>query len=77
LSEAFGSVIVTVERQDIGSVPTLIGSGHSSFGFSVSLTLTVNEHWEMLPAASFAVTSTVVVPTGKSYGKVIGVPPTE
>ena len=40
-------------------------AGQAITGFSVSLTVTVNEQLAVLPAASVAVLVTVVVPFGK------------
>ena len=42
-----------------------IGAGHTSSGACVSRTVTVKTHVEVLPAASVAVETTSVVPTGK------------
>jgi len=41
-------------------------AGQLMTGFSVSLTVTVNEQLDVLPAASVAVLVTVVVPFGKA-----------
>ena len=48
-----------------GALQTVTLLGHCTVGFSQSLTVTVNEHCWLLPAASVAVTTTVVVPIGK------------
>src|SRR5688572_8014425 len=48
-----------------GSLVTNILAGQVTTGSSVSLTVTVNVQLEVLPAASMAVTVTMVSPTGK------------
>src|SRR6266511_3141488 len=49
-----------------GSLPTTMLVGQVIFGGSESLTVTVNEQLELLPAPSLAVQVTVVVPVGKN-----------
>src|SRR5207249_1613493 len=58
------------------SVFTVTVAGPVIAGFSVSLTVTVKLVVAALPAASVALQSTVVVPTGKVCGEVIVVAPT-
>ena len=48
-----------------GSLLSTIFAGQAITGFSVSLTVTVNEQVAMFPAASVAVQWTVVVPLEK------------
>jgi len=42
-----------------------VSCGQAPFGFSVSATVTVNEHVPTFPAESVAMQFTVVLPTGK------------
>jgi hypothetical protein len=64
LSDAVG-VNVTAAPHWPGSLPRVIGAGHAIVGASVSLTVTVNVHAAVLPAASVAVHVTVVTPFAK------------
>src|SRR5437867_5679886 len=48
-----------------GAVLTVIGPGQLGTGRSVSLTVTVNEQLELLPLASVAVHTTLVLPLAK------------
>jgi hypothetical protein len=48
-----------------GALHTVTLAGHCTVGFSQSFTVTVKEHCWLLPEASVAVTTTVVVPIGK------------
>src|SRR6266545_7572288 len=65
LSVAAGVGNVTLALHAPVSVPTTMLVGHSILGGSESLTVTVNEQLELLPAPSEAVQVTVVVPIGK------------
>ena len=57
---------VTTAPQVPASAHCVMFDGHWIVGFSQSLTVTLNEQFETLPAASVALQLTVVVPTGKA-----------
>ena len=76
LSELVGGVKVTTAEQRPGSLLTVIFPGQLEItGSSLSITVTSKLQESVCPFKSSATTSTVDVPTGKSYGNVIGVPP--
>jgi hypothetical protein len=60
------AVKVTIAPHAPASLQTVIGLGTETVGFSQSVTVTLNEQLDVLPAASVAVALTTVVPTGKS-----------
>jgi DNA-binding transcriptional regulator of glucitol operon len=66
LSVAVGVVNVATAVQSPASVFRLIGVGQVSAGFSLSVTVTVNEQDAELLEASVAVKTTVFVPFGKA-----------
>src|SRR6266511_2730256 len=66
LSVATGVGNVTLASHAPASVLTTMLVGQAILGGSVSLTVTVNEQLERLPAPSVAVQVTVVVPVGKN-----------
>src|SRR5512145_1987211 len=65
LNAAFGVATDAVHTPT--PVLTVIAPGHVSEGISVSVTLTVNEHVLLFPAASATVYITVVMPELKVY----------
>jgi hypothetical protein len=56
------AVYITTAEQRPASVPFTIFAGHTATGGWVSFTVTVNEQFEELPAASITVQLTVVTP---------------
>jgi hypothetical protein len=67
LSEAVGGVKLTVTvHWPAGVVVEILEGQPISTGFSLSLTVTVKEHWAVSPPASVTVQETVVVPLGKA-----------
>jgi hypothetical protein len=65
LSDATGGSKFTMAPATPGSLGTVISSGHVMTGASVSWTVMVKLHVLVFPAASVAVSVTVVVPFGK------------
>src|SRR5881397_2365513 len=64
LSLAVALKLTTAEHWP-GSVPVTMSAGQITFGFSVSLTVTVKTQLSVFPEASVAVQVTAVVPFGK------------
>ena len=65
MSVAVGAVQLTTAEQFPASFGLLIGEGHPLItGFSVSLTVTANEQYDLFPEESSAVYVTVVTPFG-------------
>jgi hypothetical protein len=64
LSAPAGVSYVTTAEEAPMSASTTISTGHVTVGASASLTVTVNEHVEVLSLASVAVQVTVDAPTG-------------